>query len=1006
MPSAAVATDVRRMEARPRDEDRPIAPDPRRCRDVFLAAVEHLDPASRRDFLDRECSTDAALRRRVEDLLQSHDRPEDGDGRAAATSDAVTMDHAATPPGETASAFGRTASVPTMEGPGARIGPYKLLQPIGEGGMGVVYMAEQEIPVRRRVALKIIKAGMDSAQVVARFEAERQALAMMDHQSIARVLEAGATEGGRPYFVMELVNGVPITQYCDEAALDPRERLELFIPVCHAVQHAHQKGVVHRDIKPSNILVTLYDGEPVPKVIDFGIAKAVDRRLTERTMFTEFGSIVGTLEYMSPEQAEMSALGVDTRSDVYSLGVLLYELMTGSTPLERAKLAQAGYVEILKRIKEEEPPRPSTRLSSSGDRLPAISAMRRTEATKLSRLMRGELDWIVMKALEKDRSRRYETADGFARDVRRHLDGDPVEACPPSASYRLRKFVGRHRTALAAVSAFSTLLAIGSVLSAWQAIRATRAEAAAKAEGEKAGRSAEESRAVLRFFQDQVLAATRPEGVEGGLGKDVTIRHALDAAEPTIAAAFRDQPAVEGSLRQVLGQTYDYLGESKLAIRQHERAVDVRKALLGPDHPATLDSQSDLAEAYSVAGDLVRALPLFERTLASQSAVLGPDHPDTLNTQYNLAHAYRSSGRIDLATTMHERTLTARRATLGPGHRHTLCSEHDLAGTYLMAGRVDRAIPLFERNLAAWTAKFGADHPDALGCRSSLAGAYMAAGRNELAIAPLVECLAIQARKLGPSHPQTIYCRDSLAKAYMATGRHDLAIPILEAALDARTKDPGPDDPVTLGLRHELAFARRATDRVDLAVPLWERTLDGMRATLGRDHPDTLNVENSLAAAYIDQGDSARAEPMLREALAGRRRRLGLDHPHVAGTLAILGGMLADQRRWAEAEPLLRESLAIRDVKTPDDWNRFHTQSLLGGILLGREEYAAAEPLLLSGCEGMKSREAEIPAWLWNRLDQAVGRVVQLYASTGREEQVPAWRAKLDGLPGEAASHP
>ena len=326
--------------------------------------------------------------------------------------------------------------LPFSERRGMSIGHYRLLQKIGEGGMGTVYMAEQDKPVRRRVALKIIKPGMDSNQVLARFEADRQALALMDHQNIARVLDAGTTDSGRPYFVMELVNGVPITKYCDDAQLSPRERLELFVPVCQAIQHAHQKGIIHRDIKPSNVLVTLYDGKPVPKIIDFGVAKAIDQRLTERTMFTHYGAIVGTLEYMSPEQAEMSALGVDTRSDIYSLGVLLYELLTGSTPLEGVTLREAGYAEILRRIKEEDPPKPSTRLSESSERLPSISAQRHTEPARLTRLLRGELDWIVMKALEKDRTRRYETASGLARDIACYLAGDPVEAGPPSATYK------------------------------------------------------------------------------------------------------------------------------------------------------------------------------------------------------------------------------------------------------------------------------------------------------------------------------------------------------------------------------------------------------------------------------------------------------------------------------------------------------------------------------------------------------------------------------------------
>jgi serine/threonine protein kinase/WD40 repeat protein len=449
-----------------------MPPDPKRVQAVFLAAVEQPDPAGRAAVLDRECSGDPELRGRVEALIRAHDLP----------------DPTSPPHGESdgLAAVDRPSPPAITEGPGSRIGPYKLLQKIGEGGMGAVYMAEQVDPVRRKVALKIIKPGMDSDQVIARFEAERQALALMDHQNIAHVLDAGTTGTGLPYFVMELVHGVPITEYCDDAHLTPHERLELFIPVCRAIQHAHQKGIIHRDIKPSNVLVTLYDGRPAPKVIDFGVAKATDQRLTERTMFTQYGAVIGTLEYMSPEQAEMSALGVDTRSDIYSLGVLLYELLTGSTPLERDRLRESGYAEILKRIREEEPPKPSTRLSSSGDRLAALSAQRRTEPGKLRKLMRGELDWIVMKALEKDRTRRYETANGLARDLERFLAGDAVEACPPSATYRLRKFARKYRAMLATAAAFAVLLVAGTAFSTWQAITATRAEAKARAEGQRA----------------------------------------------------------------------------------------------------------------------------------------------------------------------------------------------------------------------------------------------------------------------------------------------------------------------------------------------------------------------------------------------------------------------------------------------------------------------------------------------------------------------------------------
>ncbi len=476
---------------------------PRTEESIFAEALEQPIGEARSDFLDAACGKDAALRCRVEKLLQSHT------GAGSFLNEqpvAVTTDQ------------------PLVERPGTKIGPYKLLQQIGEGGMGVVYMAEQEEPVRRRVALKIIKPGMDSRQVIARFEAERQALAMMDHQNIAKVLDADTTESGRPYFVMELVHGVPLTKFCEDNRLTPRERLELFVPVCHAIQHAHQKGIIHRDIKPGNILVTMYDDKPVPKVIDFGVAKAVEQRLTERTLFTQYGTLVGTFEYMSPEQAEMNAYGVDTRSDIYSLGVLLYELLTGTTPLERPKVREAALHELVRLIKEEEPPRPSVRLSTSGT-LPKVAAACRTEPAQLSQLLRGELDWIVMKCLEKDRARRYDTANGLARDVERYLHDEPVEACPPSPLYRLRKLARKHRGLLTTAASFLGLLVTGLIVStslaAW-AIRAQRTAQDARIEAESALDSERVARAeaiaakeMAESFSKRLITATQysDEGV-------------------------------------------------------------------------------------------------------------------------------------------------------------------------------------------------------------------------------------------------------------------------------------------------------------------------------------------------------------------------------------------------------------------------------------------------------------------------------------------------------------
>jgi serine/threonine protein kinase/Flp pilus assembly protein TadD len=561
--------------------------DAARVRSIFLAAVENHPPQRWATFLDEACAGDDHLRRRVEVLLRAH-----------AKADSL-LDNPLAAPLTTAE------ETPVPDSPGTVIGPYKLLQPIGEGGMGTVYMAQQQEPVRRLVALKIIKPGMDTRQVIARFEAERQALALMDHPNIARVLDAGATAEGRPHFVMELVKGVPITRYCDEHHLTPRQRLELFLGVCAAVQHAHQKGVIHRDLKPSNVLVAEYDEAAVAKVIDFGIAKATGPRLTERTLFTEFGQVVGTLEYMSPEQAKLNALDIDTRSDIYALGVLLYELLTGTTPFERKRLQQAAFDEVLRIIREEEPPKPSTRLSTT-DELPAIAARRGLEPGKLSGVVRGELDWIVMKCLDKDRNRRYETANGLARDLERYLHDEPVLACPPSAWYRFRKFARRHKRGLATAALLGVLLFAGMVTLA--VINAQTRTEYRRAEAE-AGRAQDNVRLALQALDEtilEVLEDQMPRDPEAARENQERLNKALGFYEQ-----FARQNEADPKAQLQVGKAYHRAGQMHGQLGNYEKALAAldRAALVyeqqGALDPADPEPRFARAAMHTNKGDLL-----------------------------------------------------------------------------------------------------------------------------------------------------------------------------------------------------------------------------------------------------------------------------------------------------------------------------------------------------------------------------------------------------------------
>ena len=944
--------------------------DPPRVKALFLAALDLPDPAERPDFLGRECGDDRELRHRLDELLAAHDRPLGDLDRPLAASPPADADETADEPGAPGAVEDRTEGFRHDVPPPASLigsliaGRYKVRQEIGEGGMGSVYLAEQLQPVKRMVALKLIKAGMDSRTVLARFDSERQALALMDHPNIATVLDAGTTENGRPFFAMELVKGIPITDYCDRHRLGLPERLALFRQVCSAVQHAHQKGIIHRDLKPSNILVESHDDRPVPKVIDFGLAKATSGQpLTEQSLFTAFGGVAGTPLYMAPEQAGFNALDVDTRADIYSLGVILYELLTGSTPIRRETFQRAALDEMLRAIREDEPPTPSSRLSTS-DALPGLAATRHIEPGRLSRFMRGDLDWIVMKALAKERRRRYDSAIGLANDLERFANHEPVGAGPPSSSYRLRKFVRRNRPQVVAASLVLLALvggAVGTTLGLFEARRQQRL-AVAEAELKEKARVSE---ALQRQRAEKRLAQIeRVNEILGSIFKDLNPKRAeregkpleallgerLDRATAEIEGDSTGEPLTVARMQLTLGRSQLGRGYPDKAIDLITKARTTFTSLLGPDHPDTLASMSNLAVGYRDAGKMDRALSLLEEVLALRSAKLGPGHPIPRIERNDQAVGNRDDGRIDRAMPLLKEELALRKGELGPDHPDTLTSMNDLAVLHGRGGQIDRALRMFE------------------------------------------EVLALRKAKLGDGHPDTLITMSNLGMVYLSGGQFDRAMPLLEQTLTLQKARLGPDHPDTLDTMNRLAIGYRDAGRFEKALPLLEQSLALRKAKLRPGHPDTLTSMTNLAEGYQAAGRLGRATSLHEEVTVLWKREAGPDSWRYAFALASTGWCLLQEQRWAEAESVVREALGLREAKEPDAWTTGNARSLLGWVLLGQKRYAEAEPLLRTGYEGMKRRKDEIFHRWKRRMPEDLDRLIELAEATGKPDEAKAWR--------------
>jgi len=846
------------------------------------------------------------------------------------------------------------------------VGPYRLIEVIGEGGFGEVWLAERREPMVQRVAIKIIKPGMDSRAVIARFEQERQALAVMDHPNVARVFDGGVTAAGTPYFVMEFVEGEPITAFADAKRLTLRQRLELFIPVCEAVQHAHHKGLIHRDLKPSNVLVVEIEGKAVPKVIDFGVAKAIAGDRWANTAHTQSGVMIGTPLYMSPEQVA-GELDVDTRADVYSLGVMLYELLAGEAPFDARSMRKAAIAEIQRIIRDETPPKPSTRMAQlANDRTTTVADARSTTGERIASELRRELDWIPLMALRKERDRRYESPQALADDLRRYLDGRPLRAAPESRAYLARKFVRRHKVPVLATAAVFAALAAGLSVALWQrseAIRAKeseseqraradeRADAALKAEKAEKARADELKR--VSDFQSQMLGQIDATKAGVDLMSDVRARfaaalakddvpeqdraarvsafarelvrvNATDAAAAlidrtilrpaikTIGEQFGDQPAVDAQLRHALAELYRRLGLNEAAVPLQESALSTRRRVLGEEHPDTLLAISNMSVLLRELGRLADAEPYHREALEKSRRILGEEHPETIIAISNMGGLLRAKGDFAGAEPYYREALEKFRRVLGATHPETIRSIGNMGVLLAEQGRLAEAEPYYREALDETRRTLGEEHPQTITSITNMGFLLFSQGKAEEAELHLRDALEKSRRTLGAEHPDTLLAISNMGAMLLERGRLADAEPYLREAVEIRRRTLGEEHPDTLLAMNNLGMLLFDLQRFAEAEPRLREVLEIRRRTLGGEHVDTLISVGNLGTLLRDAGRLAEAEPYYREALDKRRRTLGEEHPHTLVSIGNMGILLTREGRHAEAQPYLDESLEKR----------------------------------------------------------------------------------------------